>query len=205
MTGLGTSKITLEGTVKWSWEDNNGIRHNILINNLQYYTDLPLYLLSPQHLAQSTKDITSTGVTILGNQIKFFWANSQHCQTTQLIKEDGNIGFVRLSPGFKLSSKAIFMFATRLPNKPAHFCYPTHWIPPDNDKSSIGSDTSGTPREPTTQYQGGGRNPTATTTLSLTKLHSAKAECGHAFFNQKPSTRHQPISPLRYHWTSRTK
>lgn len=120
VTGLGTSKITLEGTVKWSWEDNNNsIRHTKSIPKVQYCEDLHFCLLSPQHLAQGFKNSKGTGATVLGNHINLFWDHRQWCKKIPPEKNEDNVRFTWLAAAYKIPNKAITNYSTKLPTKPA--------------------------------------------------------------------------------------
>lgn len=51
---------TRVGTVKWSWEDDGGSVHHFLIPNCYLIPNLPIRLLSPQHLGQILEPLEET-------------------------------------------------------------------------------------------------------------------------------------------------
>jgi hypothetical protein len=56
-----------EGTIKWRIADDDGRVHSHIIHNALYVPDIPAYLLSPQHWAQSANDTfpNSNGTTCI--------------------------------------------------------------------------------------------------------------------------------------------
>jgi hypothetical protein len=45
----------MKGTIRWHILDDDGVEHELLIPGSYYVKDLPVRLLSPQHLAQVLK------------------------------------------------------------------------------------------------------------------------------------------------------
>ena len=78
--GTRTSNLKL-GTLKWRWEDDEGITHKFLIPNSYYAPSGGVRLLSPQHWAKTQKDTkptVGTGETTTHNQCKLFWNQGKH-------------------------------------------------------------------------------------------------------------------------------
>ena len=58
--GTRTTKTKM-GTIKWSWLDDEGMVTTHRIPNSYYAPEGGVRLLSPQHLAQASKEMKSTG------------------------------------------------------------------------------------------------------------------------------------------------
>ena len=61
------------GTISWNWADDQGMIHQFKIPNSYYVPEGHCKLLSPQHLAKATKDITGTGEDTNGTRCKLYW------------------------------------------------------------------------------------------------------------------------------------
>jgi hypothetical protein len=84
LKGFGGTKMyrVKMGTLKWSWEDNNGRSHTFLIPDSYYVPDGKVRLLSPQQWAQSqskNRRLRATcGERTDGNKCVLFWDNGNH-------------------------------------------------------------------------------------------------------------------------------
>ena len=98
--GFGGSRITgiKCGTIMWRWADDNGDEHKFCIPNLYYVPAGKVRLLSPQHLAQATKDKKGTGEETNGEVCRLYWKGNRH-QLTVPLGED-NVATFPLSPGY---------------------------------------------------------------------------------------------------------
>jgi hypothetical protein len=89
------------GTLKWSWEDDQGCVHSFDIPESFYVPEGNVRLLSPQHWAQS--QVTSKakrrrfGERTNGNECVLFWGEGQE-RRIELDKRD-NVATFRLAPG----------------------------------------------------------------------------------------------------------
>jgi hypothetical protein len=54
--GIGKSMVVMQGTLKWTFEDDEGKVHTFLLPGSLYTPDIPVRLLSPQHWAQHNRD-----------------------------------------------------------------------------------------------------------------------------------------------------
>ena len=70
--GTRTTNIKM-GTIKWSWLDDEGMVTTHRIPNSYYAPEGELRLLSPQHLAQASKDLTGIGEDKNGVQSTPYW------------------------------------------------------------------------------------------------------------------------------------
>jgi hypothetical protein len=100
--GILTSKIKT-GTIKWSWEDDQGVIHDFIIPNSYYVPDTKVRLLSTQHWAQTQKDIKpkqgTKGITN-ANNITLEWKQGKYKRTISLGREN-NVATFYLAPGYK--------------------------------------------------------------------------------------------------------
>ena len=71
-----------EGTVKWSWRDDNGRSHTHTLRNCRYYPNSPACILSPSQLGIQLKDIDGgTGIDSSVKISPFYWKNKQYSRT----------------------------------------------------------------------------------------------------------------------------
>jgi hypothetical protein len=94
-----TSNATLIGTVKWCIEDDDGVKHDILIPNTVYSAGTSNKLLSPHHWAQEVKDKhpneNGTWCATLDDRVVLFWNQQQYKRTAYLVPETSNVGVIR--------------------------------------------------------------------------------------------------------------
>jgi hypothetical protein len=99
----GISQTCLRGTVKWSFNDSDGRRHDHLISGTYYCPDLPCRLLSPQHWAQVRRDnLPVKGGTVcetLDDSVTLRWSQRRFSLTTPL-DPSSNVAYIRTCAGF---------------------------------------------------------------------------------------------------------
>lgn len=99
----GNIKSLLQGTILWSVLDDDGVQHELRIPNSYYAPDIPIRLLSPQHLAQVlAPSETVDGGTIcstLQDRVELQWFNRQHKLTVLL--NQANVAVFRSAPGYQ--------------------------------------------------------------------------------------------------------
>ena len=92
------------GTIKWSWEDDQGMTHRMLIPNSYYVPDGQLRLLSPQHWVQkgrTGKDkLNGAGKTTTAIHTTLFWGNCKFTCTVPINRSGDNVATFRMSTGF---------------------------------------------------------------------------------------------------------
>jgi len=92
------------GTVKWTIEDNNGIRHNILIKNTLFAPTTKQCLLCPQQWAQQAKDHfpSRRGTYSIQDDkcIELHWNQDQFCKTVSWDKST-NTALMRSASSYK--------------------------------------------------------------------------------------------------------
>ena len=137
-SGVGSAPITHEGTVRWSWNDNQGRNHTMDIPNTQLCPDLPFCLLSPQHLSQEMGDLDGTGMDARGRNFRFYWNGNKHERHIPLDPKTGNVGFIRSAPGYNKSNKFISLCCLCTDEEDIS-CLPSHIIPPDDDSTDEAS------------------------------------------------------------------
>ena len=74
----GNINATHTRTVVWQIEDGNGQVHDIHIFNMMYIPTASSRLLSPQHWAEESNDLTGTGCDTNGKRVKLYWNNGQY-------------------------------------------------------------------------------------------------------------------------------
>ena len=117
--GSRTSNVKM-GTMKWSWEDDNGMKSTHLIPNSYYSKEWGVRLLSPQHFAQVASNRNGTwGSRTTAKTITLMWGK-QSVRTVPLDRRS-NVATFHLSPGH---------------DKFNAFCLQTE-VTPDQDKSPI--------------------------------------------------------------------
>jgi len=131
--GLGSAKITMKGTGRWSWEDDNGVRHTKDIPGMLYCKELPFCLMSPQHLAQALQDKDGTGLDIGGRVWTLYWNGRRNQRTIPLTDENGNVCFIRSAAGYKKSNKFVSLCSLCTKEEGIATCLPAHLIPRDDD------------------------------------------------------------------------
>jgi hypothetical protein len=124
--GIGKVTACKQGTLKWSFEDDNGIVHSFLIPDSYYVPDLPVRLLSPQHWSQTNPRRGAHSDTN-GERITMEWDNT--IRTIPL--NAANVGFMRSAPGYSTSQPVITALNALLPEE--LYCFPAHLIPPDDE------------------------------------------------------------------------
>ena len=127
VTGLGAGTVTLEGTVRWSWEDDHcGTVHTMDIPNTLYCSSLAYCLLSPQHLATERKDnapvARGTWLTTYADAMVLQWEQRKFQRTIPLSSTNAFVGIMRSAPGFRKSTKFLNLCALTLPSTP--LCFP---------------------------------------------------------------------------------
>jgi hypothetical protein len=98
--GGNTTNNIQEGTIKWSWDDDQGITHSFLIPHSYYVPDSGMRLLSPQHWMQTlppqhqaTASCHTTATTVT-----LTWG--EHHRTIPLI-QPSNVATFYLANGFQ--------------------------------------------------------------------------------------------------------
>ena len=102
--GFGGTKTynVFQGTLKWSWEDDDGKIHIFLIPKSYYIPDGNVRLLSPQHWAKTQKDtkpIVGTLETTDHKSSTLQWKQRKFKKTVQIHPSD-NVATFHLAPGY---------------------------------------------------------------------------------------------------------
>ena len=103
--GFGGTKTynVYQGTLLWSWEDDDGKVHTFRIPQSYYIPQGKVRLLSPQHWAKTQKDTKPTAGTMETTDHKkviLQWKQRQFKRTVPIHPSD-NVATFRLAPGFK--------------------------------------------------------------------------------------------------------
>jgi hypothetical protein len=96
---LSTAKV---GTVRWSLQDDQGRNHQFNIPGTYLVPDIPIRLLSPQHLAQEMFKISNepdgTACHTYSNRVVLTWNHGKYCQTITL--DNANVLIIQTSPSY---------------------------------------------------------------------------------------------------------
>jgi hypothetical protein len=103
--GIGGSiSEVYKTTIKWSFEDNDGLSHDILLPGSYYVPTAPSRLLSPQHWAQIAKDNyplpRGTWCATYDDCIELQWNQRKYTLTIPLDVGQTNVGTIHTTPGF---------------------------------------------------------------------------------------------------------
>ena len=99
--GTRTTNVQI-GTLRWQWQDDQGMTHTFLIPKSFYVPEGKCRLLSPQHWAQTQKDYRPIQGTISetdAHRVILKWKQRQHHLTIPLGHKD-NVATFYLAPGF---------------------------------------------------------------------------------------------------------
>ena len=124
-----------QGTLRWKWCDDKGMKHIFIIPNSYYAPEGGVRLLSPQHWAKTqsdTKPIPGTGETTNHNECKLFWKQGKHTLHIPL-STSTNVATFYLAPGYnKFMTFCTEAEAVDQDNDP--IASPIQIIPPEDDE-----------------------------------------------------------------------
>ena len=94
--GFGGTRVSnvWMGTIQWSWDDDDGQTHKMVIQNSYYVPDGKVRLLSPQHWAQQRDKCDrrgGAGETTTGTHTKLFSADRKFTRTVPILRDDNNV------------------------------------------------------------------------------------------------------------------
>ena len=95
----GPSAFTYKGTVKWTIEDNNGMKHSMIIPDTYYHKDCPYRLLSPQHWSQQRNEGRNSWCKTYHDATVLGWKGGAYQRSIPLDKSS-NIAKLRSAPAF---------------------------------------------------------------------------------------------------------
>ena len=103
----GTKRFNIKiGTLRWTWEDDDGRIHAFTIPKSYYVPGGNVRLLSPQHWAKHQPDckpLSSPRSITTHDSVTLEWGQRQFKRTIPLDK-DTNVATFRLAPGYKIFS-----------------------------------------------------------------------------------------------------
>jgi len=116
----GPVQATHKGTLRWTFDDDQGRPHTFLIPNSYYTPDTPYRLLSPQHWAREANDHYpqrhGTFCTTLDDHIELFWQQRRYRRTIPL-HPVSRVGTIYTSANF---SNAHQFFSAAFPDDDDH-------------------------------------------------------------------------------------
>ena len=101
----GTLSDVRKGTLKWQIEDDDGVKHDVIIPGSYYVPEASSRLLSPQHWAQTAKDNKpkprGTWCATYDDSIELWWGQRKYKRTLPLDPKETNVGTMQSAPGYK--------------------------------------------------------------------------------------------------------
>ena len=88
------------GTVKWRWNDDNGTYHEYLVENVLYFPQSPINVLSVTKFACQLKDTEGTGIDTKQLCSRFYWDNNKYSIT--IYHHQSNVPAMQINEGCKL-------------------------------------------------------------------------------------------------------
>ena len=174
ITGLGRIPGMLEGSVRWTIEDDDGVPHTFLIHNVIYAPGLPMRLFSPQHWAQIMRERSHKRAhcDTDADEVTLEWGNFKR---TVKLDPASNVGFIRTAPSYYSAVRAIQALAAVLPSDPVNFDtnvisdddmsdYDSVSDPEDTEPEQRGSDPPGRDSNQTSEGAGTGTHSRANET-----------------------------------------
>jgi len=126
----GTLHSAYTATLKWTILDDNGVPRDLIIPNGYIVEELPIRLLSPQHLAQIYKAQhgTSSGTCCIQTDANaiLVWDRQRYTKTVPL--NSSNVPVFQSAPSYRRFDQLEHTHDSRL-QEPQ--CFATHIIPPD--------------------------------------------------------------------------
>jgi GAG-pre-integrase domain len=114
----------MQGTILWHILDDDGVQHEFRIPNSYYAPDLPIRLLSPQHLAQvlAPQETVHNGTvcSTFQDRVELQWFNRQHNKFNKLtvLLNSANVAVFHSAPGY---SKYQAFLASQVMHEPRAF------------------------------------------------------------------------------------
>jgi hypothetical protein len=129
----GPVKATHKGTLRWTFDDDQGRPHTFLIPNSYYTPDTPFRLLSPQHWAREANDHYpvrhGTLCTTFDDHIKLQW-NQRRYRRNISLHPVTRVGTIYTSANFDNSHQ---FFLAAFPDDADHTIGLPTVIPDNND------------------------------------------------------------------------
>jgi hypothetical protein len=119
------------GTVRWIWKDDDGKSHTIEVQDVLYFPESPVNILSVTSLANQFNDDEGTGIDTKRNKSLFYWDHNRHHRTIN--HPPSNLPELPINEGFNfagLYSRAVRM-VVRTDKQHCH-CHLSHLIPDDS-------------------------------------------------------------------------
>ena len=144
----GISAIHGRGTIRWTFDDDDGYHHTIVIKDAIYVPSAPICLLSPQHWAQVAKDHSplqdGTWCATFSKSVVLHWDQCKFTRTIPICPKTNTPVFMS-SAGTSQARCSLALFDThfKTPKLERTFAYSSntqqplpepHLIPPDNDQ-----------------------------------------------------------------------
>ena len=90
------------GTVRWTWRDDLGKAHEYLIEDVLFFPESPINILSVTCFAKQLNDLTGTGIDTKQLQSHFYWDCGKYSLTIR--HPPLNLPEISINEGFALST-----------------------------------------------------------------------------------------------------
>ncbi len=134
---IGGSKNVAQGmgTVRWRWRDDNGKEHAMNIENVLFFPQSPVNILSVTCLADQFKDDEGTGIDTKRNQSRFYWDKNRYQRT--ILHPASNLPELPVNEGFSLAGLYSRVFGRKISLAKEHcHCHTSMHIPEDGEQQA---------------------------------------------------------------------
>ena len=132
VASIGGSKNSASGmgTVRWRWKDDLGKSHTLHIENVLYFPQPPVNILSTTGLAYQLKDNDGTGIDTKINKSWFYWEKNKFQRTIN--HPPSNLPELPINEGFLMTSMFSKLVGTKVcTTKQFCHCHASTLLPED--------------------------------------------------------------------------
>ena len=115
------------GTVKWTWKDDTGKSHTFEIQEVLYFPQSPVNILSVTRLADQFNDDEGTGIDTKQSKSRFYWGNNKFERTIN--HPSSQLPELPINEGFSLAGLSSKVVGTKvcLAKQYCH-CHASHLV-----------------------------------------------------------------------------
>ena len=118
--GGKNSKPSGIGTVKWSWLDDTGVKHEYTLSNVYFFPGSPVNILSVTEFVKQLKDSQGTGIDTKASHSRFYWENNKFSCTFD--HSTSNLPELPINPGTGAFAWFLKKFNRQCDDTIDHFC-----------------------------------------------------------------------------------
>ena len=120
------------GTTRWYWKDDGGKQHTIDVDNVLYFPQSPVNILSITSLAYQFNDDDGTGINTKRSKSHFYWNHNKHQRT--IIHPPSNLPKLLVNEGLSLAGMYTQMVGAKVFTTKLHcHCHALNLIPNDDE------------------------------------------------------------------------